>query len=134
MRSSISDGREDGIVASSHDVLTSCHILAFALALNPDKNTSGTVLCPKFQELFVYVKAKDRFCVTELLEMAELRLAQLSAHRSFSLSAKYSSSGIMSRKSSTGWTTTYPNGMPFLGTHTGVTISKVDTYLSTYRS
>ena len=47
------------------------NLRTLALALNPDKNTSGTVLWPKLQELFVYVKTEDQFCITKLLKIAE---------------------------------------------------------------
>ena len=54
-------------------VLTNCYNLAFVVALNPEKNAFRTVICPKLQELFVYIKKKERFCIPELLEMAKAR-------------------------------------------------------------
>ena len=56
--------------------LTACLNLPFAQALNPKKNEPGTIVCPQLEELFLYIKKKEWFCVGELLEMAEERASK----------------------------------------------------------
>jgi hypothetical protein len=53
--------------------LTACLNLPFVLALNPRRNPAGTVICPKLEQLILYVQRKDWFCLGELLEMAKER-------------------------------------------------------------
>ena len=56
--------------------LTACLNLPFAQALNPKKNEPGTIVCPQLEELFLYIKKKEWFCIGELLEMAEERASK----------------------------------------------------------
>ena len=53
--------------------LTACVNLRFISVLNPKENGSGTVICPKLEQLIVYVERKDRFFFKALLAMAEER-------------------------------------------------------------
>jgi len=53
--------------------LSRCNNLAFILALNPSKNPSETILCPKLEEIILYIERPDQFHVDELLSMAEER-------------------------------------------------------------
>ena len=50
-----------------------CHNLPFMSTLNPKENRSGTVPCPKLQQLFVHITRRGWFCLEELLVMAEER-------------------------------------------------------------
>ena len=54
-------------------ILIDCHNVPFISALNPCKTPSGTLVCPKLEELVLYVKNKDWFCINELLEMVKER-------------------------------------------------------------
>ena len=56
--------------------LTACLTRTFIFVLNPGKNTSGTVVCPKLKQLFMYVDRKDWFYLSELLEMAKARASK----------------------------------------------------------
>ena len=63
-------------------VLAQCKNLVFIHTLNPTKYSSGIVLCPKLEEIILYIKGPDEFHIDELLSMAaerELRGAKLSA-------------------------------------------------------
>ena len=53
--------------------LTKCHNLAFIFALNPEKNSSGLVLCPDLEEIILYIKSRDHFHIGHLLSMAKKR-------------------------------------------------------------
>ena len=54
--------------------LTYCPNPAFILALNPNRNISNTVRCPKLEEFGLYAQTRpDEFYITELLEMARER-------------------------------------------------------------
>jgi hypothetical protein len=53
--------------------LSDCLNLPFIFALNPNRIPSKFVVCPELEELILYIKAKDRFCIDELLEMAKER-------------------------------------------------------------
>ena len=54
-------------------LLIEVHNLSFIRALNPKQNKSHTVLCPELEELVLYVKRRDWFCLKELMEMASER-------------------------------------------------------------
>ena len=63
-------------------VLIRCENLLFIHTLNPDKNPSKVVLCPRLEEIAIYDYFRDTFHVDELVDMAEeraLRGAKLSA-------------------------------------------------------
>ena len=48
--------------------------LSFIFALNPDLNASNTVLCPKLEEIVLYIREMEEgSCVESLLEMAKGR-------------------------------------------------------------
>jgi len=53
--------------------LSRCKNLTFILALNPSKNPSKTILCPKLEEIILYIERPDQFHVDELLSMAKER-------------------------------------------------------------
>ena len=53
--------------------LTDCFNATFVSALDPSQNPSGTLLCPKLEELTLYIKKKEQFCIEELLEMTKER-------------------------------------------------------------
>ena len=62
-------------------MLTQCKNLPFIDVLNPDKNPSKIVLCPKSEEITLYINHPDEFHIDALLKMAEgraLRGAKLS--------------------------------------------------------
>ena len=66
--------------------LTRCVIHSFLLALNPNRNASNTVVCPKLEELVLYTPyspaIQDGSCIDGLLEMVKERAswgAKLSA-------------------------------------------------------
>ena len=64
-------------------MLTQCKNLPFIDVLNPDKNPSKIVLCPKLEEITLYINHPDEFHIDELLKMAEgraLRGAKLDDH------------------------------------------------------
>ena len=44
-----------------------------SILLNPDKSTSKIVLCPKLEEIILYIKYLDQFYINELLSMAKER-------------------------------------------------------------
>ena len=54
-------------------VLTKCYNLPFILALNPRKTPSNTVICPKLEELKLYIEGRDSIHATDMLDMAEGR-------------------------------------------------------------
>jgi hypothetical protein len=56
--------------------LTQCNNLIFILILDPDKNTSKIVLCPKLEEIILYIKHPNQFHINELLSMAEERASR----------------------------------------------------------
>ena len=46
----------------------------FIFALNPSRNTSNTVVCPKLEKLVLWIRGRwDDSCIDELVEMAEER-------------------------------------------------------------
>ena len=56
--------------------------LPFIFALNPNKNSSGTITCPKLEEIIFYVRRPNLFYIDQLLSMVEeraLRGAKFSA-------------------------------------------------------
>ena len=63
-------------------MLIRCEILPFIHTLNPDKNPSKAVLCPRLEEIVFYINHQDLLHVDELVYMAKeraLRDAKLSA-------------------------------------------------------
>ena len=56
--------------------LIQCNNLPFILALDPWRNPSGHVLCPKLEELVIYVKTRGLFNITELMHMARERASR----------------------------------------------------------
>ncbi|KAF9780873.1 hypothetical protein BJ322DRAFT_287211 [Thelephora terrestris] len=56
--------------------LVRCHNLNFILALNPKENPSGTLLCPKLEEITLYIKDPDDLRVDELLGMVKGRASR----------------------------------------------------------
>ena len=50
--------------------------LIFILALNPDQNPSKTVLCPKLEEIILYIDHPFDFHLNELLSMTEERASR----------------------------------------------------------
>ena len=57
-------------------VLAQCNNLPFIFTLDPDKNPDKTVLCPKLEEIILYVEHPDQFHIDELLSMAEERASR----------------------------------------------------------
>ena len=57
-------------------VLIACLNCPFFRTLNPKKNASGTVMCPRLEGLVVYLWKKERNFMNELLEMVKERAAQ----------------------------------------------------------
>jgi len=53
--------------------LSRCNNLEFILALNPSKNTSKTMPCPRLEEIILYIQRPDQLHVNELLGMVEER-------------------------------------------------------------
>ena len=53
--------------------LNKCQNLPFILALNPTRTPSNLVVCPKLEELALYVKGRDSFHITDMLSMVEER-------------------------------------------------------------
>jgi len=53
--------------------LIQCNNLPFILALNPDQNQSMRVLCPKLEELVLYVEKLESSNIEELVNMAKGR-------------------------------------------------------------
>ena len=53
--------------------LTRCNNLSFILTLNPDQNPLKCALCPKLEELVLYVKGLESFNIKELMSMAQER-------------------------------------------------------------
>ena len=47
--------------------------LSFILALNPDENPNNIILCPRLEEITLYINRPDGFYVDELLSMVEER-------------------------------------------------------------
>jgi len=58
--------------------LTDCLILPFLFALNPNRNSSRAVVCPKLEEIVLYIMNKDKDwpCVDELLEAMKERASR----------------------------------------------------------
>jgi hypothetical protein len=56
--------------------LTDCLILSFVLALNPSHNASNEVMCPRLEEVILYIQDQDESYIDELLEMAEVRFSR----------------------------------------------------------
>ena len=57
-------------------MLAQCNNLPFIFTLNPDKNPDKTVLCPKLEEIILYIEHPDQFHIDELLSMAEERASR----------------------------------------------------------
>ena len=53
-------------------ILINCRNVPFISALDPS-GISRTLVCPKLEELVLYIKKKEWFCINELLKMAEER-------------------------------------------------------------
>ena len=53
--------------------LLGCLNLPFIFALNPVRIPSKAVVCPELEEIVLYIKTRDRFCIDELLEMVKER-------------------------------------------------------------
>jgi len=56
--------------------LTQCNNLHFIIVLNPTKNPSNSVLCPKLEEIVFYIEHSDHLRIKELLSMAEERASR----------------------------------------------------------
>ena len=56
--------------------LIECDNLPFVLALNPEENPSKLTLCPKMEELVLYIKLGDTFPITQLIGMAKNRVSR----------------------------------------------------------
>jgi len=57
--------------------LARCTNLPFILTLNPRKNPSKTILCPKLEQLTLYIKrTTHQYCLNELLSMAKERASR----------------------------------------------------------
>ena len=54
-------------------ILIGCEDLSFIHTLNPDKNPSKIILCPRLEEIILYVDGRDSFHADELVNMAEER-------------------------------------------------------------
>ena len=54
-------------------ILIDCYNAPFVSALNPNRISSGALVCPKLEELVLYIKRKEWFCISELLGMVEER-------------------------------------------------------------
>ena len=57
-------------------VLARCINLPFFHILNPNENSSKTVLCPQLEELVLFIKVLQQFRISELLGMAEERASR----------------------------------------------------------
>jgi len=57
-------------------MLAHCRNLPFIQTLNPNKNPAEVVLCPKLEEIILYIKHFDQFQIDELLKMAEGRASR----------------------------------------------------------
>ena len=61
-------------------ILSRCTNLPFILILNPnkklDKNPDEKLLCPKLEEIVLYIERPDQFYINELLSMAEERASR----------------------------------------------------------
>jgi len=80
--------------------LARCITLPFILTLNPQKNSSNTVVCPKLEGIILYIKRLGQFRTNELLNMAKeraLRGAKLSTISIISLDDASISSREMSQ-------------------------------------
>jgi len=53
--------------------LTHCLNIPFILALNPGQNASRTVVCPKLEDLVLYIASGGWFCIKELVAMVKER-------------------------------------------------------------
>ena len=53
--------------------LSQCNNLPFILALNPDQSSSKSALCPKLEEVVLYVEGLESFNIKELVSMAKER-------------------------------------------------------------
>jgi hypothetical protein len=56
--------------------LTQCNNLPFILALDPEQNHSKRHLCPKLEELVLYVESQNAFNIPELIRMAKERASR----------------------------------------------------------
>ena len=56
--------------------LSQCNNLPFILALDPDQNHSKRLLCPKLEELVLYVESQNAFNIPELMRMAKERASR----------------------------------------------------------
>ena len=56
--------------------LTECHNLPLIRALNPNENASNIVICPKLKDLVFYIRERDRFHITEVLNMTRERASR----------------------------------------------------------
>jgi hypothetical protein len=56
--------------------LTRCNNLPFILALDPDQNRSKHLLCPKLEELVLFVEDQNAFNIPELVHMAKGRASK----------------------------------------------------------
>ena len=53
-----------------------CNNLPFILTLDPNENSSKTVLCPKLEDITLYIKKLEQFRNEELLSMARARASR----------------------------------------------------------
>lgn len=65
--------------------LTQCNNLPFILALDPAYNSSGLVLCPKLEELTLYIEDRNVFHVPELVSMVQERALRGAELRSITI-------------------------------------------------
>lgn len=57
--------------------LIDCIDLTFVFVLNPDRNTPNVVVCPKLEELILYVQeGREESCIDGLLEMVKGRTSR----------------------------------------------------------
>ncbi|KAF9643868.1 hypothetical protein BDM02DRAFT_3122840 [Thelephora ganbajun] len=54
--------------------LNQCNNLPFTFALNPNQNSSKLAVCPKLEDLVLYVDNEDSFAIGELMSMTKLLL------------------------------------------------------------
>jgi hypothetical protein len=53
--------------------LNESHNLPFFLALNPDEDPSRRVLCPRLENLILYIEELELLCIGEFVSMAKAR-------------------------------------------------------------
>ena len=56
--------------------LVRCTNRPFILTLNPKQNSSKNILCPRLEEITLYIKHPDQYRINELLSMAKERASR----------------------------------------------------------